>query len=353
VLELARRVSLEDGHSVLLSAPAPASDVFGRLSADPPVESPAAARAFLAHWRPDLILMTEGELRPILLHEAALRGIPMILADGSAPYLAGNRRGLWPGLYRECLDHFRQILAVDEVAARALRKRGADVSRLRVEGRMEVGSSALPCNEAERAALVRQFQTRPVWLAASVPEVEDAAVIAAHRSALRLAHRLLLILVPDQPERGEALARHMHDTEGWTVARRSADEEPDEETEVFLADAPAEMGLWYRLAPITFLGGTLAGAGSERDPNEAAALGSAMLHGPRHGTWSDTFQRLAESRATRPVSSPADLAEGLAELLSPDRVARLAQAAWAVSSSGADVTDRVVLLVRDLLDGPA
>jgi 3-deoxy-D-manno-octulosonic-acid transferase len=60
--------------------------------------------------------------------------------------------------------------------------------------------------------------------------------------------------------------------------------------------------------------------------------------------------RLTEARATRPVGSPADLAEGLADLLAPDRAARQAQAAWAVTSAGAEVTDRVILLVRELLE---
>lgn len=351
LLELARRVVDEDGCKVLLTAPQPVPPRAGVSATVAPDDSAGSVRAFLDHWRPDIVVFSDGELRPMLVHEAAQRGIPLILVDGRAPYLAGNRRSFWPGLYRECLDHFMRILVLDELAARAFRRRGAEPAKIRVEGRMEDGSSALPCTEAERAALVRQFQTRPVWLAAGLPEVEDAAIIAAHRSALRLTHRLLLIVVPDNPERGEALARHIGASEGWTVARRSIDEEPDEETEVFLADTPSEMGLWYRLAPITYLGGSLYGAGSLRDPFEAAALGSAILHGPRPGDWPTAFQRLADARATRQVATPADLSEGLTDLLSPDRAARLAQAAWAVASSGADVTDRVVLCLREMLEG--
>ena len=106
--------------------------------------------------------------------------------------------------------------------------------------------------------------------AASLPEVEEAAVIAAHRSALRMAHRLLLILVPDRAERSDRLAAMLEASEGWQVARRSSEEEPDDETQVYIADAPSEMGLWYRLAPVTFMGGSLYGAGSQRDPFEAA-----------------------------------------------------------------------------------
>jgi 3-deoxy-D-manno-octulosonic-acid transferase len=188
-----------------------------------------------------------------------------------------------------------------------------------------------------------------VWLAASLPEAEEAAVIAAHRAALRLAHRLLLIVVPETADRADALGRQMEEAEGWTVARRATDQEPDPETEVYLADTASEFGLWYRLAPLTFLGGSLYGAGCQRDPFEPAALGSVILHGPRHGDWSASFARLNEARATRPVATASDLAEALGDLMSPDRAARMAQGAWSVTSAGADETDRLVALLRDRL----
>jgi 3-deoxy-D-manno-octulosonic-acid transferase len=216
---------------------------------------------------------------------------------------------------------------------------------------MEEESAALPCLEAERDALAQQFATRPVWLAVALPEAEETAVMAAHRAALRLAHRLLLIVVPQDPARAEGLAQRMEAEEGWAVALRSADQEPDTETEVYIADNASEYGLWYRLAPIAFMGGSLAGNGCARDPLEAAALGSAILYGPRPGAYGTTFGRLGAARAARAVGSQADLAEALGDLLSPDRAARLAQAAWAVASDGAEVTDRVVALIRHVMDG--
>ncbi|MCE2738707.1 MAG: 3-deoxy-D-manno-octulosonic acid transferase [Rhodobacter sp.] len=350
LLELARRLREEDGHSILMTSAEEVPGQAGLTRILPPAETEAAVRAFLQYWRPGIGVLSDGELRPLLLDEAARRSIPVIMVDARKPGLPGGPGPFWPGVIRHGLGQLNRVFAVDETAARLFCRKGADPDLVRIEGRMEDGSVVLPCTEAERAALVRQFRTRPVWLATGLPEAEDAAVIGAHRAALRLAHRLLLIVVPDRPERADALARQIEAAEGWTVARRSADEEPDEETEVFLADVPSEMGLWYRLAPITYLGGSLYGAGSPFDPFEAAALGSAILHGPQTGEWQAAMARLTEARATRPVSSPVDLAEGLADLLSPDRAARLAQAAWAVTSAGAEVTDRVVLLVRALME---
>ncbi len=353
LLELARRLNDEDGVSVLLTCPDPLPDRDHALVQPPPPDTPVEARAFLDHWRPELAIFSEGELRPALLHEAVERNLPLMMVGGRSPCFIRERDGWYPGLMRGLLAHFRTVLTVDDVSARAFRKAGATPSAVEVTGKLEEESAALPYLEAERDSLARQLATRPVWLAAALPESEEAAVIAAHRAALRLAHRLLLIVVPLDPARVEPLAQRMEKDEGWTVALRADEQEPDSETEVYIADSMNEFGLWYRLAPITYLGGSLAGNGCIRDPLEPAALGSAILYGPRPGAYGATFGRLGAARAARAVGSATDLAEALGDLLSPDRAARLAQAAWAVASDGAEVTDRVMQMIRRIMDGEA
>jgi 3-deoxy-D-manno-octulosonic-acid transferase len=348
--ELATRLMVEDGVSVLMTCEdAPERPVPDAIHQLPPPDQIPDIISFLDHWKPDLLVMSGGELRPALLHELARRRLPSLIADGRAPYLLRGRDGWYPGLQREALTCVGRVLAVDEGAARAFRKAGAP--RVEVVGRMEEQSAALSCHEPERAALAHLMATRPVWLAAAIPEGEEAAVIAAHREALRLAHRLLLILVPADPARAPALAAQMEANEGWTVAQRGLEQEPDTETEVYIPDSALEFGLWYRLAPVTFLGGSLGGEGCIRNPMEPAALGSAILYGPRPGAFGAAFGRLGAARAARAVASGHDLAEALGDLLSPDRAARLAQAAWGVASDGAEVTERVLDIIRATLDG--
>ncbi len=345
--ELARHLRQEDGHIVLLTAPErPPGIPDDVLWAPPPAERPEAVRAAMNHWRPDALLFSGGELRPALVHEAAARHLPMALVEARAPHLPSGREGWYPGLLKSTLAQMQAVFAVDDAALKALRKAAAP--GLVLTGRMERPSQVLPGNEAEREALAALMNTRPIWLAASVPASEEAAIIEAHRAGLRLAHRLLLILMPDDPARIPDLAARLAEREGWQVAQRPADEEPDAETEVFLVDS-SEIGLWYRLSPITFLGGSLAGEGCLRDPMEAAALGSSLIHGPRPGAFGSVMGRLGAARAARSVGSPVDLADALAELLSPDRAAKLAQAAWAIASDGVEATVRVHQLIRKML----
>lgn len=321
------------------------------LVVSPPADSPESVAAFLDHWRPDLGIWFDGCMRPVLLHALAARKVPMMLVDGRVPDLPGAR--WWPRLLPGLLAPFRHVLVTDDEAARLFQRAGAPEGSIRVCGPLEEPSHVLRVTEAERAALARTIGTRPVWLAVGVPEAEDDAVAAAHLSALRLAHRLLLILVPDVPARSAALAERLRGQFGLDTALRSAEPEPIEEAQVYIADTEGELGLWYRLAPVTFLGGTLAGPGPLRPPFEPAAMGSAVVHGLELGSEGRAFDRLRQAGASRVVPGAADLGEAVGDLLAPDRCARLAQAAWGVVSAGVEATALAVTLAGTLLDESA
>lgn len=348
LVSLIARLLDDAGATILLTCPQTVAMPRGVVQQLPPPEHGPSLRGFLDHWRPQVVVCSEGELRPALLADLATRRVPTMLINARAPHLPKSRDGWFPGVQRAALQSFREILAVDEVAAKALRKAGA--TDVKLAGRMEEPSTALPHHEPERAALAMLAATRPIWLAVSVPESEEAAVIAAHRSALRMAHRLLLILAPQDPARAEALAAKMEAEESWNVALRQRDEEPDPEISVYLTDSAAEYGLWYRLAPVSYMGGSLSATGCVRNPMEAAAMGSAIIYGPNPGGFGTVFGRLGAAQAARAVSGGVELGEAVSDLLAPDRAAKLAQAAWTLASDGVEVTDRVLELIYRLLE---
>jgi 3-deoxy-D-manno-octulosonic-acid transferase len=137
--------------------------------------------------------------------------------------------------------------------------------------------------------------------------------------------------------------------DGWKVAQRTMGEEIASDIQIYVADTMGEMGLWYRLCPVSFVGGSLVEIGGH-NPFEPAALGSAILHGPHLVNFADIYARLAEADAAREVT-PATLADAVSETLEPDAAARLAHAAWGVCSEGADVTEQAMDLLLAMLDG--
>ncbi len=313
-----------------------------------PYEVPQAVEAFLEHWKPDLAVWADRSLHPVMLSGMAEENLPVVMIDGRMPDEAGQRWRWRPGMVKVLLRQFSHILAADAQSARNLRRLGASSHRVELSGYLQEGSAPLPYVESERDYLADIFAARPVWLAVSVAPGEETLIIETHRQASRRSHRLMLILVPECSSDGPALAARLHE-DGWRVALRSTDDEPGADVQILVADQPGELGLWYRLAPVTVMGQTFEGQ-APRNPHEAAALGSAILFGPHPARFGERFNRLAEAGAARRVPDSSKLGDELEALLSPERAATMAAAAWEVSTSGAEVSDRICELIMDTLD---
>ena len=321
----------------------------GRLLLRPaPDESGGAVRAFLEHWAPDTLLWVGGALRPALL--ARMRAPKLLVEGAPEPGLLARGAG-WPGLGRAVVPLFDRALVRGDAGAERLSRAGLPEDRLEIVGPLDPPAGVLPCNERERRDLSQSMTARPVWLAADVPLAELPAVLAAHRFASRTAHRLLLILTPRTADEMLPMARLLEEA-GLRAALRAEGDEPEDATQVFLADGPSEMGLWLRLAPLAYLGGTLPGGPGGRSPYEAAGLGLAMLHGPVTVPHGEAWARLDTAGAARVVVNAAELGRGVEALLAPDRAAAMAQAGWDVATRGAEVMNRVVDLILERIYPP-
>jgi len=305
-------------------------------------------KRFLDHWRPDLAVWTESELWPAMLCETYAAGVPMLLINARISNRSFRRWRLFRGGATALLARFDRILAQDDLAADQLGQIGADPARLSVEGTLKEGAAPLPYDEAERVRIARAFSGRPVWLAASTHPGEDEIALGAHGHARRALPMLAMILAPRHPARGDALAELLRGR-GCSVAQRSKGEPITADTDIYLADTLGEMGLWYRIAAVSFVGGSLVDVGGH-NPFEPALLGSAIIHGPHVRNFIDGYRRLAQADAAVLVRSEPELAEAIVATMAPDRAAELAAHAWEAVSEGAEVTDAVLAAIGDALD---
>ncbi|MAN56617.1 MAG: 3-deoxy-D-manno-octulosonic acid transferase [Paracoccus sp.] len=308
-----------------------------------------AAEALIAAARPGCLLLLGPDLPGALITAAARDGVPVILGEARLdPQDMGWT--LRAAMRRELLRRMQTILLTDPGSHEIAREMGLDPARLTMTGPVAAIHEPLPCAESEREAIAQLVRGRHSWLAAAIPENEDEAVLQAHLAALRQSHRALLFWAPRDPRRAGALAERI-EAAGLNVARRDQDEDPTDEIHVMLTDGLAEMGLWYRLAPVSYLGGTLHGDdAAARHPFEPAALGSAIVHGPVTGRHPTEWQQLDGAGAARQVANAAGLAAAMAELSQPELIAALARNAWTVSTGGADVTLRICQPVLAALD---
>jgi 3-deoxy-D-manno-octulosonic-acid transferase len=317
-----------------------------------PVDRPAYVRRFLDHWRPDLAIWIESELWPTLLTETQRRGVPMLLLNARMSARSFERWRRFPAFARTVLGGFALCLAQDERQAERLRALG--VPEAASVGDLKAAAPPLPADEAELDRLARAVAGRPLWLAASTHPGEEEAAAAAHRAlAAAAAHPgLLTIVAPRHPSRGDAIAAMLRES-GLRVARRSRGEEIAPDTDVYLADTMGEMGLFYRLAGIVFVGASLTPKGGH-NPLEPAQLDCAILHGPDMSNCAAVARALDEAGAAVAVADANALAAEIDRLLrEPAERTRRAEAALAVAARHRGVLDAVFARIAPFLDAPS
>ena len=315
-----------------------------------PIDRPAWVRRFLKYWQPDMAIWVESELWPNLLLETAARGVPMVLLNAriSAHSHTGWQRAR--GLAQRLLSSFSLVLAQDETIAERLRDLGA--VNVSVSGNLKTAAAPLPATANDLLELQDAIGSRPVWLAASTHEGEEAIVAEAHISTAKKIPGLLTIVAPRHPQRGAEIVALL-EGRGLTVARRSLSEPITDAFDIYLADGTGELGLFYRIAPVAFIGGSLIPHGGQ-NMLEAAVLRCAILHGPHIANFEAIAGDLARAGASRQVDSAEALAAAVETLLtSPEEAIAMADAAAAMAAARDDVLDRVATALSPLLDGIA
>lgn len=312
-------------------------------------DHPVTVRAFLDHWRPDLCLWTGGDLLPNLISMAAEDGTDMLMADLGTADLPRRRGGWLADLTRPCLDMFDSVLTNSTAAAAQLRRMGVPGRRISAQSRLSTGASPPTCPESVLQAATETLVTRPLWLAALLTAEEAAPVFAAHREALRFQHRLLLVAVPADFDDADALVAEA-EAQGLRHADWHSGDAIGEDTQLLICDDSADLGLWYRMAPVTFVGSSLLPGTEGQNPYAATALGSAVLYGPHVTGHAAAYRRLTEAGAARAVRDSASLANAVVQLSAPDHAAAMALAGWETVTEGAALTDHLIELIQDRLD---
>lgn len=303
-----------------------------------PLDTPTAAKRFIVHWRPATAIFVESELWPNLILEASRAGTTLILANGRMSEPSFRKWRAFPATAKALLGTFSAIYAQSEAEATRFRALGAPAESL---GNLKHDAPMLPCDEAALAALKTSIAARPVWLAASTHAGEEEIAAGAHRMLAARWPNLLTLIVPRHPSRGAEIAAALG------AKRRSAGDAITPDTSIYIADTLGELGLFYRAAPLVFIGGSLVPHGGQ-NPLEPARLGCALACGPHMFNFSEIASGLENAKALAHVNDVESLATQIAAWLEQPPLAQAMGArarAWAEAQGGA--TDRLIAKLQE------
>jgi 3-deoxy-D-manno-octulosonic-acid transferase len=276
-----------------------------------PYDSPRYVARFLDHWRPSLALFIESDLWPNLILLSAARRLPMVLINGRMSQRSFPRWRRIAGTISALLGRFDVCLAQSTVDAERFTALGS--RNVITTGNLKLDVAAPPADSAKLERLMAVTRGRPIIGAASTHPGEEDILLEAHRALAGFFPSLLSVIVPRHPGRGEAIARTIA-ASGLHVALRSREELPTATTDIYVADTMGELGLFYRLAPIVFMGGSLVPHGGQ-NPIEAVKLGASIVHGPHVFNFTDVYEALDSAGGARRADTLAALVKQLGQLL--------------------------------------
>lgn len=316
-----------------------------------PIDTVRAVRRFLDHWRPEVAVFDEIDFWPRLMVETRARGIPMVLVNSRLTQKNYDSRKRLGGMMGDVLRLFDAALVQDAETAGFFERLGGDPAKVQVLGVLKAAARPLNADPIVVEELRRAVAGRPVWLAAATHASEGSLVLEAHRRVLDALPDALMIVAPrilDGMDAYESEAKALF----GKVSRRSRGDALTQDTQVYLADSIGEMGLWYRIAPVSFIGHSLDPEGLAlrgKNPYEAAALGSAIVHGPMVSGQAQSYKLLSEAGATRQVQDAATLAETVVALRDQNERQGMTGAAMRVIEERRGVLDKTWDVIRACL----
>lgn len=318
-----------------------------------PYDYAGAVKRFLKAFQPALVILVETELWPNLVHYSKRSGARVMVANARLSEKSYRGYQKFSALGKPMLQQIDCIAAQTEVDAERFKRLGVAPEALRVTGSIKF-DIALPEGLAEHTAAMRQriLDQRPVWIAASTREGEDEHVLDAFRQVLRDVPEALLVLVPRHPERFNSAVR-LCEKYALKVVRRSSDEPVDALTRVFLGDSMGELLVYFGLADLAFVGGSLVNTGCH-NVLEPAALGLPVLTGPSQYNFQAICDQLSQRGALIKVDSPTALAQQIVRLLNdPERRDMMGQAGRRVIADSRGALQRIYDLAMEELSRQA
>jgi 3-deoxy-D-manno-octulosonic-acid transferase len=347
-----------DAHVLLTTSTATSAEALGKAALPKrclhvllPIDTSRAVRRFLDYWHPNVAVFAELDFWPRLMIETHRQGIRMVLVNSRMPEKSFVSRSKLGGMMRDILGLFDRVLLQDPASFKRFKALGADPKRMMVVGALKAAARPLPADQDELAELKTIVAMRSVWLAAATWHSEVPIVAAAHLAVLQTFPDALLIIAPRNPTDGDAaeveMRRHFK-----SVSRRSLGQSITANTQVYIADTIGEMGLWYRLAPISFIGHSIDTEEKKlegKNPFEAAALDSAIIHGPSVSYFEESYQALTDAGAAVCVFDSASLAAAVIALQDDARRSAMLKAAVRVIAERRGILENTWRVVREEL----
>ena len=321
-----------------------------------PLDFSWAVRRAMRRIRPTLLVLAELELWPNLILAAKDEGARVAIINGrmSDHSFPGYQR--FRLLVSRLLGQLDLIAAQNEESATRFLALGAPAERVHVTGSLKYDGAQTDRQNSRTQAFRQLAGFRDgdiVFLAGSTQDPEEQYCVEIFRRLASTHPRLRLVLVPRHPERFDAVAKLLDESQlEWTRRSALTNENSRERTArrpALLVDTVGELGAWWGAASIAFVGGSFGSRGGQ-NMIEPATYGAAVSFGPNTRNFRDVVAALLAHDAAIEVHTATELETFVRRALEDQDWARiLGERAQALVQSQLGATARTGALLESLL----
>ncbi len=308
-----------------------------------PYDLPFAVRRFLNHFQPKIGLLMETELWFNLIAACKNSEIPLLLLNAR---LSERSAAGYAKLGTLALNGLSSLTAIGaQTIDDAKRLAALGASNITVTGNLKFDVKP-PADSKKQGEQLRQLfgDSRPIFLAASTREGEEALILDAMRDL-----NVLTVIVPRHPQRFDTVAQLLKQRDIAFVRRSTLTEPISAPVQVILGDSMGELYRYYAACDFTFIGGSLLHFGGQ-NLIEAAVMGKPILIGEHTFNFAAATVSAIENGAAIRVHHVSDLREQI-QTLSQDeaRSKQMSKAALAYSQSATGATEKMLIMIAPYL----
>ena len=302
---------------------------------------------FLGHWQPNIAVRMESELWPNTLVALKDGGVPVVIINGrlSDSTVAGWAR--FPGAAKTVMNCVDLVLAQSKEHAEKFRTLGA--RQVEVASNLKLAAPPLPVDQKTVASLKSMVGERPLWLAASTHPGEEEIIFSVHKSLAETYPNILTMIAPRHPHRGPEIVKQGENAK-LTIARRSAGQDITNTTSIYVADTLGELGSFFTVAPIVFMGKSLSvkdGVKGGQNPIEPAHFECAIVFGPHMENFDDVAAMMVREKMALQVANENELVVTLDTLFAAaDASEALAVTAKERAMTGSDAVTQALAAIQ-------
>lgn len=279
-----------------------------------PLDHPDWVERFIDFWNPDLVFWMESELWPNLLLNLKSRQIPTALINARLSDRSYRRWKLIKNDIQTVLSSFDCILAQTEKDAERLKRLSA--KNVIVTDNLKYSAASLPYDAGQLTSLKGALNKRQFCVYASTHKGEEEMIARIHKEITAHFPDFLSIIIPRHPERGRNIYDESTQMGLECLLRGDQKYAPTKDTEIYIADTLGELGLFYALTDIAYIGRSLsADGGGGHNPIEAAQLDCAIIHGSRVQNLQEVYDDMKSHDASIRVVDEKSLSQAILNLL--------------------------------------